>query len=281
MPKDMGANLNALKNELSQPGAWVWLMTLTLPDAGGTYRWAANHEDVSYGGNTYTAFGFKVDGFTSNTDGELPELTLTVTNIGFVIQDDLRNYDGLVGGTISYVQVNTDYLSEDYSEDAVTLTIVGAENRYPDIALTLSVPPQLRRRVPNIRMNPHSCPHRFRKARCSYVGETVTGVTLPSGNPVIIGVTAHGFATGSSILLETINGITPSLAGVWTITSTGADTFTLDGTDGDDYSGSYTSGGKAGYAYCNQTPEDCQERELYPVRYGGPLSMRPNVLRYA
>lgn len=28
MPLSMSANLTALKNQLSQPGAWVWLLTL-------------------------------------------------------------------------------------------------------------------------------------------------------------------------------------------------------------------------------------------------------------
>jgi len=173
MPQ-MPANLTALKNQLSQPGAWVWLLTVTLPNSGGTLRYAANTEDVSYGGNTYTAFNFSIGGFTCDSEGEIPELTMTVTNVGYVLQDYMRTCNGLVGGTISFVQVNTDYLAEDYGDDVVSMTIVGTENRWPDVSFTLGVPPAVRYRVPEDRFNPHSCRHKFKSTRCGYTGALTT-----------------------------------------------------------------------------------------------------------
>lgn len=172
MPQ-MPANLTALKNQLSQPGAWVWLLTVTLP-SGPTLRFAANTEDISYGGQTYTAFNFSMGGFRCNGDGEIPELTMSVSNVGYVLQDYMRDYDGLIGGTIAFVQVNTEYLAEDYSEDMVTFCIVNTVNRWPDVEFTLGVPAQVRYRVPEDRFNPHSCRHRFKGARCGYTGAETT-----------------------------------------------------------------------------------------------------------
>lgn len=190
MPLNMPANLTALKNQLSQSGAWVWLLTVALPSSGPTLRFAANTEDVVYGGDTYTAFAFAIDSFACNADGEIPEFTMRVSNVGYVLQEHLRTYHGLVGGTISFVQVNTSYLAEDYSEDLTTLTITGAQNTWPDLELVLSVPPALRYRVPEDRLNPHACRHRFRTARCGYVGKSISAISLPFGSPVSVEVPA-------------------------------------------------------------------------------------------
>lgn len=280
MPQTMTPNLTARKNQLSQPGAWVWLLTMTLPDGATTLRFAANTEDVVYGGNTYTAFNFSIDSFGCNTDGEIPELTMVVTNIGYAVQDYMRSNNGLIGSVVSFVCVDTDLLSEDYSEDLTSLTVTGAQNTWPDIELSLSVPAAVRYRVPENRYNPHSCWHKFRTSRCGYDGSAISAITKTSGAVVSIDMAAaHGFTTGESVEIE-YSGIT-GLDGVYTITVVDTDTFTLDGTDGADYSGTYTSGGLAGYATCDRIPAACITRGRFPGNYGGPLSLRREGVRYA
>ena len=276
----MPANITALKNQLSQPGAWVWLLTVTLPNSGPTFRFVSNPVDVTYDANTYTASNFAVGSFSVNTDGELPEFTMVVTNVGYFFQDYMRDYSGLVGGEVSFVQVNTDYLAEDWSEDLTTLTIIAAQTTWPDLTLTLGVDSSVRYRLPENRATPHTCPHKFRTNRCGYTGSSISAISFPSGAVVSVDMAAaHGFATGDEIELET-TGVT-GLDGVYTITVVDSDTFTLDATDGDDYTGPYTSGGLAGYAYCDRVPSDCDERGLFAANYGGPLALQRNSVRYA
>lgn len=280
MPKTMPASVTALKNQLSQGGAWVWLMTVTLPDSGGSLYYVNNTVDVVYDGQTYTAFNFRVSDFSWNTDGELPELTLRFANVGYVLQDYMRDYNGLIGGVLSFLYVNTDLLAVDYSEDEIAMTIVGAETLWPDVQITIGVPSCFRYRVPEDRLNPHACRHRFRATRCGYVGSAISAITLPSASVVVVDMAAaHGLATGAEVEIET-SGIT-DLDGIYTITVTDSDSFTLDDTDGDDYSGSYTSGGLAGYAYCQRIPAECLERGQFPGNYGGPLCLRQEAVRYA
>lgn len=280
MPKTMTSAITAQKNQLTQPGAWVWLLTIALPNSGPTLRYASNTEDVTYGGNVYTGLNFTVDSFAFNADGEIPEFSMAVTNIGYDVQQYMRDYEGLIGGTVTFVYVNTGLLAQDWSEDATTLVIVGARSTWGTVEFTLGVPSGLRRRVPEDRLNPHSCRHKFRTSRCGYGGSTISTIAFPSGTPVQINMAAaHGFVTGDQILLET-TGIT-GLDGVYTITYVDSDSFTLDGTDGDDYTGPYVSGGDAGYAYCDRIPEDCSTRGRFPGNYGGPLSLRREALRYA
>ncbi|MGL6073697.1 MAG: hypothetical protein ACRC8S_05995 [Fimbriiglobus sp.] len=62
---------------------------------------------------------------------------------------------------------------------------------------------------------------------------------IPNGSPITIDSTEHGLATGDRIF---VSGVTGNLEanGVWTVTRTGADTFTLDGSV---QTGVYTGGG--------------------------------------
>lgn len=220
MPLNMPATLTAAKNQLSQPGAWVWLLTVTLPEGGPTLRYAANAENVVYGGDTYTAFSFAIDSFSCNADGEIPEFTMSVTNVGYVLQEYIRMYNGLIGGTISFVQVNTSYLAEDYSEDLTTLTIVGAQNTWPNLELTLSVPAALRYRVPEDRYNPHACRHAFRTpdgeytSRCGYTGANISGIALAAGLPVSVTVPAVAAQGSLTLAINPTSGDTMTIGTV-------------------------------------------------------------------
>jgi phage-related protein len=282
----MPSDVSALKNSLSQPGAWVWLLTFALPNNGPVLRFCSNTEDLIYDGQVYRAFNFSVGGLTWNCDGEIPELTMVVTNVAYQIQEYVRDFNGLIGSEVSFVQVNTDYLAEDWDEDLTTLTVVGAVSTWPDIDLTLSVPPPFRYRVPEDRLNPHVCRHAFRTpaggytTRCGYAGMDVTSIKIDSpGNPVRVGKTGHPFVNGDVVRIFSVVGIS-GLAGDYTVTKISDNYFTLDGTNQGNYSGSFTSG-KAGYAQCRRIPDDCQKRGMFPGNYSGPLSMRTEGVRYA
>lgn len=283
---DMPATITALKNQLSQPGAWVWLLSVALPDSGPTLRYVSNPEDLTYAGNVYTAFNFSVGSFEWNVSGEIPEVTFRVTNAAYTLQDYMRTYNGLIGGVFSFLYVNSDYLAQDFDEDLTALTIVGTQNLWPDVQFTLSVPGELRGRVPEDRLNPYACRHLFRTpagaytARCGYTGAPLVGVTLPAGSAVAVEQTGHGFSTGDEVRLYDIVGITGGLADDYDVTVTDANNFTLDDTDGDDFGGSFTSG-KAGYAICARIPTACDERGRFPGNYSGPLGLRREAVRYA
>ncbi len=120
-------------------------------------------------------------------------------------------------------------------------------------------------------------------SRCGYAGKTITAVTLSGTNPVQITATAHGFVTGDLVRIYGIGGATPivpALDADYTITRTDADQFTLDGTDSSDYTGTYTSGGKAGYAKCSRLLTQCRINGR-SANYGGIAASRPDAIRLA
>lgn len=72
--------------------------------------------------------------------------------------------------------------------------------------------------------------------------KTITGAT--QANPCQITSVGHGLATGDVVIIEGIVGMTQLNGRYYTITNTGANTFTLDGVDSTAYT-AYSSGGYA------------------------------------
>jgi hypothetical protein len=85
-----------------------------------------------------------------------------------------------------------------------------------------------------------------------FVGGITTANSTPTGNvtaatnalPCSVTVVAHPFTTGQSVSFSGVGGMTQLNGNTYTITKTGADTFTLDGIDASAF-GVYTSGGTA------------------------------------
>ena len=77
---------------------------------------------------------------------------------------------------------------------------------------------------------------------CIAASKTITAAT--QANPCSITVAAHGYATGATVMVTSVAGMTQLNDKLVTITVTGADTFTLDGVDSSGYT-AYNSGGSA------------------------------------
>jgi hypothetical protein len=77
---------------------------------------------------------------------------------------------------------------------------------------------------------------------CIATSKSITGAT--QANPVQITIVGHGYATGDVVMITSVGGMTQLNDKLFVITSTGADTFTLDGTDGTAF-GAFTAGGSA------------------------------------
>lgn len=84
---------------------------------------------------------------------------------------------------------------------------------------------------------------------------TITAAT--QANPCSITATAHGFATGDSVTITGVVGMTELNGNTYTITVVDANTFTLDSTDSTGFT-AYTSGGTATRTAITITDDDWQ-----------------------
>ena len=281
--KSLPANLIIEKNKLSTAGVWVILLEVTLTDTPATtLRFARNTEDVVFEGETYTAFPFEIDTTQQTSKGEIPSITVRVSNIQRMIQPYLEDLDGGIGSAVKITVINTKYLNEDYAELEMTFDVLATQSNSRWITFTLGAPNPLRQRFPLYRFIALHCRFGFNRPvlnypECGYSGEAIEAITLPSGNPVSIQVTGHPFSDSDILSFSDIGGTTELTGNSYQITETDSDNFTLDGTDGDDFS-AWTSDGTVGYATCNRTLIDCRERDN-STRFGGFPAMRSGAIR--
>jgi phage-related protein len=228
----------------------------------------------------YQKFNFTIDPQKQTSTGEITEVALTVNDIRKVIGAYLRDLEGAVGSIVKLTVANSDLLHEDFAELEVTWQVMSTHTEDYAVVFSLGRPHVLQQRFPLHRFMALQCRWRFEQCECAYTGKTVAGVTLSGTNPVSIGVTGHGWATGDYIRLADIAGISPSLDGSYEITVADANNFSLDDTDSSDYSGAYTSGGTAGFALCNRTLAECRQRGN-GLRFGGFAGMRSGTVKVA
>jgi hypothetical protein len=65
----------------------LMLLTLTFPDTS-VYRYVNNTEDITSNGVVYTAFPFEFT-LPNDTDNEVPELEITISNVGLELIESL------------------------------------------------------------------------------------------------------------------------------------------------------------------------------------------------
>jgi len=82
----------------------------------------------------------------------------------------------------------------------------------------------------------------FRAALATAQCKAIEGITLSGNDPVAVNITDHGFVAGETVRLVQVVGITPSLDGEYVVTKVNSNTFTLNGTDSSNYSGTFESG---------------------------------------
>lgn len=74
------------------------------------------------------------------------------------------------------------------------------------------------------------------------IKQNIEGITLTSGSDVSILISSHGYIDGALVKFDSLGGTTELNGNFFFITVTDASNFTLDDTDGDDFT-AYTSGG--------------------------------------
>lgn len=290
MPKNLPANLIIEKNKLSTKSAWIVLLKITLNDSGSTeLRFARNFEDVSFddggGSQTYTAFPFMIEPTEHSGKGEIPTVTLKVSNVTRLLEQYLYDIDGAVGSTVKVMVINTDNIAEDHSELDMTFDVLACHSTVEWVVFTLGAPNPLRQRFPLERYMALHCMFKYNDIededgpKCGYAGKTVTAITKAVNAK--ISVTSHGFAVDDSIKFDDVVGMTEinGLTGIIQDADPDGDgnAFTVD-IDSTGFT-TYTSGGKCGYSTCTKTLADCRERSNSD-RFGGFPGIRTGTVRF-
>lgn len=102
--------------------------------------------------------------------------------------------------------------------------------------------------------------------------KVITGAT--AANPCEITSVAHGYLTGQQIIIEGITGMTQLNSRWYTITKTGADTFTLNGVDSSAYTAYSANGYASDIGLLPSAVTFHQGRTAYAAIAGNPLAFK-------
>jgi len=279
--KNLPANIILSKNQLAAKAAWLIFIEITLTD-NTVLRFVRNNKNVTYpiiDGHEYLASPFEIEPTKQTSKGEIPTVSLKVSNVTRLIQPQMQALQGGVGSTVKLTVVNSELLAENYSELEMFFDILAAYSTAEWIVFTLGAPNPLRLRFPLHRYLALHCRWRFETEECGYARKSMADIILSGTNPVSVQINNHNWDTGDSIRLDDVLGITPTLDNEYVITKTNANNFTLNGTNSSQFSGSFTSG-TAGLSACRRILADCRYREN-SVRSGGFPGMRSGGVRMA
>ncbi len=162
------------KNKLISTAPWLVLVAITLPDTS-VIRIVKNTEDVTFGGNVYTAFAFELGDQRASGDGKVQSLSLRVANPARAFTPYLEEYEGLVGCSLVLSLVHADNLGSDYTDLILNWEIMATT--VPDeewIEFTLGAESPIRRRFPLYVITPLSCNWLFKGVECAYAGVATT-----------------------------------------------------------------------------------------------------------
>lgn len=266
-------------------GMECWLLGVYPPGEGTPILAITNHPgDITYDGVTYTAYNCAIVPPDTDAEYALPGAQIRISNVLRALITSLHANDFYRNYEVEIIPYNTEETGAAYSTDVNELVWVSHKMDQQDLIVTLGVPGELTRSVPADLYASHNCRHRFRLSagvygqRCGYTAPAIVSVTLTPGGAIVIGQTGHLYSTGDLVEISGTGGLTPDLDDYYTVTNVNANSFSLDGTVGDDYSGAWDSNGKAGFYTCEQYRAACVTRGRL-VSFGGLAGMRSDALR--
>ena len=177
MPLKLSDVAKVEKNKIDSDGVWLVLLEiiLRLPDGEKlALKVVRNNEDIVWNGETWIAFPFDLDDVSEDAMGEIPQLTVKVSNVTGTVQRYVEEANGAVGATVKLYVVHSHNLDEGSAEieEAFTVRAVKCDSYW--VHFTLSGDYPTLRRIPETRYLKDFCPFKFKGLECGYTSDDRT-----------------------------------------------------------------------------------------------------------
>jgi lambda family phage minor tail protein L len=175
------------KNKLSTDSAWLILLEVTI---GATVlKLVANNEDILWSGDTWQAFPFELDTVGETGKGEIPAITVKVSNVTGEVQRLLEANDGANGVPVVIRVINTD-VTTTTPELELSFVVESSTHDEQWITFRLTGANCLTRRVPRRRYLKNFCPFVYGGIECGVSAATMA--TYPTCNRTSANCTERG-----------------------------------------------------------------------------------------
>lgn len=164
------------KNKLAGDSCWPVLLEIQLE--GQTLRLCNNNENITWNGQTWTAFPFELDEISQNDKAEIPNVTLRVSNVTQEIQGYIDDMNGGTDVPVILRVVNSNHLDITTPELEMSFVAVRVGFDAQWLSFTLGGSISITRRVPERRYLKDFCPFQYGGVECGV--SAGTKVTYPT-----------------------------------------------------------------------------------------------------
>jgi len=164
MPDTLSLVATLHKNRMTSIHPWFFIIDIEL--GTNIVRLVNNNENIVWRGNTYVAFPFELSDLTVDGTGEIPTVSIKVSNLNGYIMKYIRESKGGEGATLTLRLVHqaTLELGECYYEETFCVGRIPYDDRW--ITIKLDTEYVISQKVP---------PDRYMKDFCNYITGTGYG----------------------------------------------------------------------------------------------------------
>lgn len=156
---------------------FLYCIEVTIPGTEEPARVVLNTENITWRGVEWVAGQFSIEGLDSKSSGEVPQCTVSISNVNRVFEKYVQDWDtycknnGYSPIEVTLFEINTADLEneEPCAEHTYVLKQPSTDANYAKFVLTASNPNN--RRAPFNRIRKDWCSYAFKGARCGYSGE--------------------------------------------------------------------------------------------------------------
>lgn len=159
------------KNKLAGNSCWPVLLEIQIPN-GEPIRLTNNNENIVWNGQTWASFPFELDNMQESGKGEIPSLSIKVSNVTQEIQYYLEQVDGAVDFPVIIRVVNTTNLASPDPECELTYNCNSCTYDDMWINFALGGNAKLTRRVPERRHLKDFCDFQYGGIMCGVSAAT-------------------------------------------------------------------------------------------------------------
>lgn len=164
------------KNKIASSTAFIVAMDVEVIDqvtntSVETLRFCRNSENVTYGGNVYTASSFDIN--IEHASGEMSAITLTAVDYSSALQGRMQAYGGGIGFNVTVMILNMDALSEP-CELKEFYKVIGASAANYVVTFNLGNRNPLTIRFPRRIQMRDRCAWKYKGTECGYAGVIAT-----------------------------------------------------------------------------------------------------------
>jgi phage-related protein len=170
LAKTLADILLSQKNTLYNPNAWLILVEITLRE-GSVRRLCSGGADVTFGGETWTAFPFTFAPITETASGDLASLQLSLSNVTREPLAEILNDTGILDQSLTLRVVNEAYLNDPTYRLEQTFDILGARANKEVVDIDLGYPKFTATKV-GLRVFRKQCNNDYKGEDCQFVDGT-------------------------------------------------------------------------------------------------------------